>query len=261
MDKASRGAYIIENALQHPTPPLLETEHLVSMKKFMLMVCTSLSAALVIVSTTSCERQPAHQPPPSSDSEQPTGKDNPGDEPAEAKASARVEAPEGWTVVDPEQLDEADRQRLERARAGQKALGGALIKELTTAISESSHEQAVTVCNERAPQIAAAVSADSDLAIGRTSFKLRNPENTPPEWAEPFVEARVDAQTVLRGEDKLAYLAPIQLGQMCASCHGTDDALAEGVEERIAELYPDDQATGFEPGELRGWFWVEVPES
>ncbi len=35
--------------------------------------------------------------------------------------------------------------------------------------------------------------------------------------------------------------------------------LAEGVGERLAELYPDDRATGFAPGELRGWFWMKVP--
>lgn len=226
-----------------------------------VMTCATLSAALVILSTTGCERQPAQDQPPPGGSEQTVVDDDEQAEAAPAKEMADVQAPEGWTVLDPEQMGEADRQLLERAQAGQKALGGALIEELTTAISEDSHEQAVTVCNERAPEIADALSQESDLTIGRTSFKLRNPDNTPPAWAEPFVKARVDAQKVLRGEDKLAYLAPIHLGQMCASCHGTEAALAEGVEERVAELYPDDQATGFEPGDLRGWFWVEVPES
>jgi hypothetical protein len=27
----------------------------------------------------------------------------------------------------------------------------------------------------------------------------------------------------------------------------------------LAARYPDDRATGFAPGDLRGWFWVEVP--
>jgi NADPH:quinone reductase-like Zn-dependent oxidoreductase len=62
-------------------------------------------------------------------------------------------------------------------------------------------------------------------------------------------------------DDKLAYLLPIRLGAMCTNCHGPSARLADGVAERLEEMYPNDQATGFKPGELRGWFWVEVPES
>ena len=38
-------------------------------------------------------------------------------------------------------------------------------------------------------------------------------------------------------------------------CHGK--AIAEEVAQQIAELYPEDRAVGFRPGELRGVFWVE----
>ena len=31
------------------------------------------------------------------------------------------------------------------------------------------------------------------------------------------------------------------------------------VKVALDEQYPDDQATGFNVGELRGWFWVEFP--
>jgi cytochrome c553 len=43
--------------------------------------------------------------------------------------------------------------------------------------------------------------------------------------------------------------------QPCAACHGTDvkpDVLAE-----IEKLYPQDEATGFKPGELRGAFSIK----
>jgi len=29
----------------------------------------------------------------------------------------------------------------------------------------------------------------------------------------------------------------------------------------LAAKYPMDQATGFKEGDLRGWFWIEVPPS
>ena len=46
-------------------------------------------------------------------------------------------------------------------------------------------------------------------------------------------------------------------------CEGTDGYMVIEVlpEELKAELlvnYPHDQATGFQPDDLRGWFWVEV---
>jgi hypothetical protein len=31
------------------------------------------------------------------------------------------------------------------------------------------------------------------------------------------------------------------------------------VKEALAEHYPEDQATGFQEGDLRGWFCIEVP--
>jgi hypothetical protein len=31
------------------------------------------------------------------------------------------------------------------------------------------------------------------------------------------------------------------------------------VAEALARYYPQDAATGFDAGELRGWFWVVVP--
>jgi hypothetical protein len=40
-------------------------------------------------------------------------------------------------------------------------------------------------------------------------------------------------------------------------CHGPSESLAPDIKEKLATLYPQDQATGFSEGELRGWFWVE----
>jgi hypothetical protein len=43
------------------------------------------------------------------------------------------------------------------------------------------------------------------------------------------------------------------------ACHGPSDSLAPDVADALALHYPDDRATGFTEGDLRGWFWVEVP--
>ena len=45
----------------------------------------------------------------------------------------------------------------------------------------------------------------------------------------------------------------------CLACHGQD--VAAPVREAILARYPDDRATGFAVGDLRGALWVEVPVS
>ena len=72
-----------------------------------------------------------------------------------------------------------------------------------------------------------------------------------PRRAEPTYRSGPDGE--------LGALLPIQLLTTCVLCHGTEADLAEGVQEALAVHYPDDEATGFAPGDLRGWFWMEVP--
>nr|MCU0872718.1 DUF3365 domain-containing protein [Pirellulaceae bacterium] len=45
----------------------------------------------------------------------------------------------------------------------------------------------------------------------------------------------------------------------CMLCHGPKDQILTEVREALATHYPADQATGFQTGDLRGWFWVTVP--
>ena len=108
--------------------------------------------------------------------------------------------------------------------------------------------------------MAAQVSREHDLAIGRTSFRLRNPGNQGPEWARPLVAARTGEETYLEGpEGKLGALLPIRMKPLCVTCHGKPEEIPGDVKEALARAYPKDEATGFAVGELRGWFWIEVP--
>jgi hypothetical protein len=50
---------------------------------------------------------------------------------------------------------------------------------------------------------------------------------------------------------------PIVVQPMCVTCHGAD--VAPDLRAKIEELYPDDQATGYAAGDLRGIFWAELP--
>jgi len=102
-------------------------------------------------------------------------------------------------------------------------------------------------------EIAEEVGAKHGLEIGRTSFRLRNTDNTPPVWAELLVDDRVAEPVLLADRSgRLGAFSPIELASFCTRCHGEPDKLAPGVSGMLAELYPDDRATGFAEGDLRG---------
>ena len=104
------------------------------------------------------------------------------------------------------------------------------------------------------------VGRSEGLRVGRTSDRLRNPANTGPEWAQPLLATRpAEATFALGPKGELGAILPIRLQASCLACHGESAKLAPGVVDALRKAYPKDQATGYHEGDLRGWFWVEVP--
>lgn len=122
--------------------------------------------------------------------------------------------------------------------------------------------EAIQVCRVKAPGIADALSVDG-VRMGRSSHKLRNPDNAAPDWVSAIMQAYLDdpasrkPHAVELDQNRWGYVEPIIVQPLCLTCHGSE--LAPDVAARIAELYPEDHATGFEAGDLRGVFWVEFP--
>ncbi len=172
--------------------------------------------------------------------------------PVDAEATLLVTTPEA-------DLDEAQRAQLARATKAKDLLFTQLLGALSSAMQEGGPTAAIPVCKERAPQLAREVSEKTGVEVGRTSWKLRSAANQPPAWLASFLEPQPEEPVVMVGSDgSLAALAPIRMGDVCLKCHGPAERLAEGVGDRLAELYPDDRAKGFAPGALRGWFWMRV---
>ncbi len=168
--------------------------------------------------------------------------------------------PAGWKVLPAGTLTDRQKEQQQQALAARDALVEALLSRLQQAMSEHGVGGAVRVCQEEAPRIAATIGQERGLAIGRTSFKLRNPKNRPPDWAATFVTARTPEPTVLAHHDgRLAALLPIRIKPQCLMCHGKEENIPDEVKAAIQERYPTDAAIGFTEGDLRGWFWVEVP--
>ena len=150
-------------------------------------------------------------------------------------------------------------------------LGSELKGELTAAIGQSGPTGAIDVCRTRAPEIASKLSRESGATVSRTALRVRNPANAPDElqravleqFAADLASGRVEqpleaAVEINRGGAiERRYMRAIPTDALCLTCHGAH--LAPDVAAAIAKAYPDDQATGFETGQLRGAFSVTWP--
>ncbi len=149
----------------------------------------------------------------------------------------------------------------DRMLAAKEALFKKLSARLMEVMTSQGPAAAILVCQKEAPKIAVEVSEEHGLQIGRTGVRLRNPNNAAPQWAIALTQAGTDTPTFATlNNGHAAALLPIKLQTQCLVCHGPKQTIAPVIQEQLSKLYPDDQATGFEEGELRGWFWVELAD-
>lgn len=145
------------------------------------------------------------------------------------------------------------------------ALGSALTATLKQGIQANGHAASVEICNTEAPILTKAASAEggkTEWTVSRSSLKIRNPSNAPQPWVEKVMQdfekrkaagepAQKIAHTEVRdGRFYLVKAIPTKPG--CVVCHG--EYVPEDVKAKLAELYPDDKATGFNVGDIRGVF-------
>ncbi len=158
------------------------------------------------------------------------------------------------------------------ARALVKTFGSDLKHVLKTSMKSGGPIKALEQCNIEAEPIAQNNSLTSGWTIGRTSLEVRNESNAPDEWevmilnqfekrkaAGESLKTMEYAETVKIG-DKLVYryMKPIPTAGLCVSCHG--DNMSESLTNKVRTLYPNDQATGFSVGDIRGAFSFQKTE-
>ncbi len=161
-------------------------------------------------------------------------------------------------IVEGQSPSEASKEKM---LAAKDALFTRLSGRLMDAMTSQGPVAAISVCQNEAPSIAKAVGDEQGLQIGRTGVRLRNPDNVAPLWAQALVRDKVDAPTfVTLDNGHSAALLPIKLQGQCLMCHGPKVDIAPGIQEQLTKLYPNDEATGFKEGELRGWFWIDLPK-
>ena len=167
----------------------------------------------------------------------------------------------------------ADDTDLTRAQAAAKSFSGQLQQRLQGAMKQNGPVAAIDVCYTDAPVIAEAVMAEHGVRLGRVAVpgRNRNSAHAAGDWQLETLQAfqgavdggadAGDQVVVFRDElpDDVALrmMRGIATQEGCLACHG--GAVEPDVRAAIAARYPDDGATGFAVGDLRGALWVEVP--
>jgi len=153
---------------------------------------------------------------------------------------------------------------IEKAKKIAMAFGGELKAELKKAMKDGGPLNALEICNTKAMPITKRVAKEQGATLSRVSLKNRNPENAPNDWQKAVLED-FDARTA-KGEDiktmafadiienegkkQLRFMKALPTGGKCLECHGSE--IDADVSAKLAELYPQDKATGYEKGQVRG---------
>ncbi|OQW93496.1 MAG: hypothetical protein BWK79_10825 [Beggiatoa sp. IS2] len=151
-------------------------------------------------------------------------------------------------------------------RAIVSELGETLKSELLKALQAGGPAAALATCNEKAIPVTTTIAEKHGLKVGRTSLKLRNPKNAPDEWEtkvlKNFVERQVQGKNLSKmefyevfekdGKKQVRYMKAIPVAEPCLTCHGTE--IVPEISAKLKTLYPEDKATGFKLGDLRGAF-------
>lgn len=152
-----------------------------------------------------------------------------------------------------------------RAKRAIQTLATTLKERLGEALRDGGPPRGIEACKLVAQDLTAAVGAEAGVRVGRSSLRLRNPANQGPAWVQELLtqwgEGRVaDYQPGHATVDgTFRFWKPIPVEGVCLNCHAAPDSLTAEVRQALEAGYPQDQATGFAYGDLRGVFWAEVP--
>ena len=163
----------------------------------------------------------------------------------------------------------------DRAVEGPKVIADAFGKPsaaLAESVSKNGAAAALSVCSERAPQIGNEVAETHGVKLRRATKKPRNPKGAADETEKAMLAAFAEAlakkeapkpQIVTNTDGSQTFFAPIVLGNpICLQCHGElgKDVTPE-TSAAIQKLYPEDKATGYQLGDLRGLWSITFPAS
>lgn len=165
-----------------------------------------------------------------------------------------------------QQATAVTRTQTDAAKAAIMELAGALQTELKASMQAGGPVAAIGLCNTRAIPITQEVATDHGLSLRRVSLKNRNPANRPNDWQlavlKDFEQQKSTGKDIgtlawsetvsIDGEREFRFMKAIPTQAVCLNCHGKD--ISPEVSEVLAIVYPQDQATGYIEGDIRGAF-------
>lgn len=156
------------------------------------------------------------------------------------------------------------------AAIGQK-LTGTLMSHLARQIETHGPAGAVEYCSLQALPLTDSIARAEKVQIKRVSHRPRNPQNAANErelaLIEKYREEMADGQALephlRKTENEVQFYAPIVLSMpTCLKCHGQPGAdIDSATRQVLQQRYPEDRATGFSLGEIRGLLVVNFPET
>lgn len=163
-----------------------------------------------------------------------------------------------------------DDAMLSEARKVATMLPPKLLASLQEEIKKSGPEGAIPVCKDMAPKTAAEISRQTGWKIKRVSLKARNEARAiPDEWEKAALEdfdkraAAGEPPAQLEKGEKIGneyrYVKALPVQPLCLSCHGPVDQLSPAVKSALSQHYPNDRATGYSVGQIRGAISVRKP--
>jgi len=140
---------------------------------------------------------------------------------------------------------------------------GALSSELRKAYEAEGVAGAIKYCSLKAHPIIDSLSKEYNAEIKRTSLLLRNKNNSPTQVEKEmlnYYKSQFEAGEEMLPKVKIlengsvTYCAPIKIiTPLCLNCHGKlKETLIEENYKVIKEIYPEDEATGYELNDFRG---------
>ena len=143
-----------------------------------------------------------------------------------------------------------------------KQFGGTLKPQLIKAMKEGGPVHAIEVCANKAPAIAKQLSQETGWNVKRVSLKARSTSAKPDMWEEKVLKdfdaqqaagkpaGKLMATSMKDGKFRLMKAQGVQ--GVCLTCHGTN--IKPEVRAALLKHYPNDQATGYKLGQVRGAF-------
>jgi len=158
---------------------------------------------------------------------------------------------------------------LQTGESASMALVQKLGGELKGIMQKDGPVEAVNFCSKNAISLTHEVSKAHGVKMKRVTLQQRNPLNRPtPEeidimntWMAAMAKTQQPTAVLMEVATGFTYYKPLVINNdVCLICLGTVD-FTTPLGQALKASYPNDRATGYKMGDLRGMIVVDIPKT